>query len=399
MEETNVSLSHRDNYAYTKWDRFLWWLSTAEYELIKDCVIDRNRYSIVGYSVLTTWIFACFAWTYFFYTTTDSILYSILPGIFMSFVILTIDRALIKGIHPFKKNKFIPLFFRSVLALLIGMFMAQPAVMYLFNKEIKLQISLDNEARKITKRKELDSLYFNRKSELLTVKQKIENELILKDKEVTIARNSYLSETDGTGGSGKIGLKSIAQAKKNEYDKLYTDYTIQLEKSKPTLLKIDSSLNYMEVNIHQNEKVFETLLNDGFLTRATALQNLLKDNTALQFRYLLIVFILMLIELMPVISKSILPIGTYAIKAKKIEEKEQELAENNIEKEFELKEVYNKKAYEMDENFIQHFFNKIQAEKEIKVSQEMNEWKNNNHQSFDSFWNKMKKEYLSKQEN
>lgn len=399
MKETNVSLSHRENYAYTQWEKFLWWLSTAEYELIKDCTVDRNRYAIVGYSVFTTWIFACFAWTYFFYTATQSVLQSLLPGLFMGFVILTIDRALIKGIHPFKKNKFIPLFFRSILALLIGMFMAQPAVMYLFNKEIKLQISLDNEARRITKRKELDSLYFNRKWEQINAKQKIETELTLKDREVTIARNSYLSETDGTGGSGKIGLKSIALAKKIEYDKLYTEYSLLKEKSNPQLLKIDSSLHNMEFTIHENEKVFETLLNDGFLTRATALQNLLKNNTALQYRYLLIVFILMLIELMPVISKSILPIGTYAIKSREIEEREQELAIQNTEKEFALKETYNTKAFETDRNFIQNFFSKIQSEKEIKLNQEMNDWKNNNNQSFDSFWNKLKKDYLSKQEN
>jgi hypothetical protein len=399
MEETNISLSQRENYTPTKWNKFLWWLSTVEYELIKDCVVDRNRFSIVGYSVLTTWIFACFAWTYFFYTASKSLVFALVPGLFMGIVILTIDRTLIKGIQPFKKNKFVPFLLRSVLALLIGMFMAQPAIMYLFKKEINLQISLDNEGRKIAKRKELDSLYKNQKTVLLNNKENIEQVLIKKNEEVTQARKSYLSETDGTGGSGKIGLKSIAQAKKNEYDKLYSDNQLVHEKYKPQLISIDSSLNAIEKNIHQNEKQFELLLNDGFLTQATALQNLLKDNSALQFRYFLIVFIFMLIELMPVISKSILPIGTYAIKAREVEEREKEIAIENIEKDFKLKQKYNSISHEMNEDFINNFFQKTQAEKDIKLSEDLKTWKENKNQSFDSFWNNLKKGYLSKQEN
>jgi hypothetical protein len=38
----------------SKTDEFLWWLATAEKELIHDCVVDRNRYRIVGLSVMAT---------------------------------------------------------------------------------------------------------------------------------------------------------------------------------------------------------------------------------------------------------------------------------------------------------------------------------------------------------
>ena len=71
----------------------------------------------------------------------------------MGFIILTIDRALIKGITKFNKNKFTPLLFRGLLALTIGVFMAQPAILYMFNKEIKLQTSLDNEKKKMQKQR------------------------------------------------------------------------------------------------------------------------------------------------------------------------------------------------------------------------------------------------------
>ncbi len=74
----------------------------------------------------------------------------------MGFVILTIDRALIKGITKYNKTKITPLIFRGLLALTIGTFMAQPAVLYMFDKEIQLQSSLDNEKLKQIQKQELD---------------------------------------------------------------------------------------------------------------------------------------------------------------------------------------------------------------------------------------------------
>jgi len=55
-------------------------------------------------TVLATWAFATFTWTYFFSTIVDSVLLSVGLGLFMGFVILTIDRALIKGITKFNKR-------------------------------------------------------------------------------------------------------------------------------------------------------------------------------------------------------------------------------------------------------------------------------------------------------
>ncbi|MEO6253620.1 MAG: DUF4407 domain-containing protein, partial [Ferruginibacter sp.] len=149
--EKNIAVSQRESYNPTQFTEFLWWLSTAEKEILVDSVVDRNRYRIIGMTVLATWAFASFTWTYFFSTIVDSVLLAIALGLFMGFIMLTIDRALIKGITKFNKQKLAPLLFRGLLALTIGTFMAQPAVLYMFDKEIKLQTSLDNEKKKILK--------------------------------------------------------------------------------------------------------------------------------------------------------------------------------------------------------------------------------------------------------
>lgn len=54
MQENSVPISQREGYVPTRFTRFLWWLSTAEPEILIDCVVDRNRYAIVGMTVLGT---------------------------------------------------------------------------------------------------------------------------------------------------------------------------------------------------------------------------------------------------------------------------------------------------------------------------------------------------------
>ncbi len=397
--EKNIAVSQRESYTPSQFTEFLWWLSTAEKEILVDSVVDRNRYRIIGMTVLATWLFATFTWTYFFSTIVDSLFAAIALGLFMGFIILTIDRALIKGITKFNKRKLAPLLFRGLLALTIGTFMAQPAVLYMFDKEIKLQTSLDNEKKKMLKQDELTAFYKAPKESLLKQKTDLKAELDTKYDAVNIARNNFLAETDGSGGSGKVGIKDIAIAKRNEYQKLDAEYQILLKETQPKLDSNDAALKEIDNKIKTEEANFALYFNDGFLTRVEALTNLLKDNRALQFRYYLIVFILMLIELMPVIAKTILPSGSYDEKVMLREEMEIDIAHSNIRKEQQLKELYNQLAFDNDSDAITAFFSLTKDDRKEKIKSFSKKWKEENHQTFDGLWEKMKKEILTKQEN
>jgi hypothetical protein len=317
----------------------------------------------------------------------------------MGFIILTIDRALIKGITKFNKRKFTPLLFRGLLALTIGTFMAQPAVLYMFDKEIKLQTSLDNEKRKMVKRQELDSLYSKQKLEMIRDRTVAKQELATKYDAVNAARNNFLAETDGSGGTGKVGIKDIAIAKRNEYEKIEAEYQAMQKTQQPKLDSLDKGIKDIEKNIKTEEANFANYLNNGFLTRIEALSNVTDKNAALQFRYYLIVFILMLIELMPVIAKTMLPSGSYDEKVMLREEMEMEVANSNIKKEQALKEVYNQMAFDNDKEALAAFFSLTKDDRNEKMKAFSKKWKEENHQTFDGLWEKMKKEIFTKQEN
>lgn len=397
--EKNIAVSQREHCEPSQFTEFLWWLATAEKEILVDSVVDRNRYRIIGMTVLATWVFATFTWAYFFSTVVDSFFISAALGLFMGFIILTIDRALIKGITKFNKRKVAPLLFRGLLALTIGTFMAQPAVLYMFDKEIRLQTSLDNEKKKMLKQQELETLFKSQKEDLIKQRDAIRSELSSKYDAVSKARENFLAETDGSGGTGKIGIKDIAIAKRNEYQKLDAEYQALLKEDQPRLDSADAALKMIGDKIKAEEANFTLYLNNGFLTRVEALSNLLKNNDALLFRYYLVVFILMLIELMPVIAKTILPSGSYDEKVMLREEMEIAIANSNIRKEQQLKELYNQLAFESDSEAITAFFSLSKDDRYEKMKAFSKKWKEENHQTFDGLWEKMKKEILSKQEN
>lgn len=182
----------------------------------------------------------------------------------MGFIILTIDRALIKGINKFSKNKLLPLLFRGLLAVTIGTFMAQPAMLYMFNKEIKLQTSLDNEKKKLIKSQELNDLYKNKKAALVAEKLMLHRELDAKYNDVSIARQNFLSETDGSGGTGKVGIKDVAIAKRNECQKLDAEYQLLRSSQQPKIVAVEGELKEMEDTIKKEETAFEQYFNNGF---------------------------------------------------------------------------------------------------------------------------------------
>ena len=140
-------------------------------------------------------------------------------------------------------------------------------------------------------------------------------------------------------------------------------------------------------------------MNDGFLTRIEALHHLIQNNSAAQFRYYLLIIILVLIELMPVIAKTLLPDGTYDEKVRLREAMEKTLVNSNIEKERSLKELYNQLAFEQDSDFIRQFLEEAKQERKEKMLEKLKAWRKKEDGNFDSVWKNLKKDFLTKQEN
>ena len=76
-----------------------------------------------------------------------------------------------------------------------------------------------------------------------------------------------------------------------------------------------------------------------------------------------------------------------------------DIAHSNMRKEQQLKELYNQMAFDNDAEAITSFFSLTKEDRNEKMKAFSKKWKEENHQSFDGLWEKMKKEILTKQEN
>ena len=120
----------------------------------------------------------------------------------------------------------------------------------------------------------------------------------------------------------------------------------------------------------------------------------------MQFRYYLLAIILLLIELMPVIAKTILPSGTYDEKALLREALEIEMARENINKEKTLQELYFNLSTKMDADTITDFFTTTKEARREKINRFSENWKEQKtgEASFANLWKSVKRDVLTRQE-
>jgi len=333
----NIEAGLKQTYQPNLQTKILWWFSTTIPDIIHDCTSDRHRAKIIGSGVIFTWLYATIAWIYFWAINISNPLIYIPLGIFIGYGILTIDRMLIASISK-HKNNFIAIAFRVLLAILLGAFIAQPIILWMFEKDINTEVSILHDKKIREKGNEVTKIYQLEKAELKTQDAEIIAEKNKKYNAIENAETEFLAEIDGTGGSGKYGIAGIAKQKEialnratKEYEKLEgnTNHTLQL---------IDLRLREIDSLIIMRTKEFEnTELSDGFLIRIEALKSLFnKDETgALKERYYLILIILILFELIPIISKLYLPTGSYDEKVLIRDEVELKIAHFNKYKELE----------------------------------------------------------------
>jgi len=301
-----------DEQKHTTTDKILWWLSSADAELLDGNRSEQRKFSLIGLSILFTWIFATAVWAYFFSTVVDNVLIVLLGGLLMGGIVLTIDRVLIAGMQGTRQNKKTgPIIFRVALALCLGAFMAQPALLYLFKKDIDVQLTFDQEVKKQQTVAEVKRSLLPQMAPLLAQRDSLAGIQNALDTQTLKLRSSFLAETDGSGGTGKVGIAAIAKAKKTEYDLALQQSTLFKASSTPLLIKINTELDTLTKIQNNKIAAFDKQAGDGFLARIEALQHLIEANVALRWRYFLLLSIIMLIELAPILSKLLLKTTVY----------------------------------------------------------------------------------------
>ena len=136
-------------YSMHTFKRVFFWLSGAGTETLERCPAwEQRKYVAFGATVLVPCAFAFIACAYALSTITDNarVIYPV--AAVWSFIILTIDRALLAGYRPYMSifRKLAQFSLRLVVAILMGITIAHPLVLLLFRDTVSSVIEKDRAA-------------------------------------------------------------------------------------------------------------------------------------------------------------------------------------------------------------------------------------------------------------
>lgn len=360
-------------------DRVLFWFSTAIPDIVSRSRSDANRAKIIGVGVLFTFIYACIAWIYFWSTSVSSPWLYVPLGLFLGFGILTIDRMLIASIKAGKIN-LVPTAFRVVLALALGTFIAQPVILWMFKDDLSGEIAILNDQKIEERNQELLTIRDAKSAGLIEERQSIQGQLDSKYEDVQDARTSYQQEIDGTGGSKRYGIKQVAKEKGKLLEREEEELKDLRASTQPRLDSLDGQLAKIESEYQTEIATFtDGYENNGFLVQVEALQSLIsKDTTgALRNRYILLLLILVMFELIPIISKIFLPIGSYDHHVNLLDQNEKESFDQKFGREKSYDESFQEGVIKQDKRLLSEFFKRSDEAKTHAIQEEIDSGTNN----------------------
>ena len=126
-----------------KVNRFFWWCAGANLDILEECPTDHAKYFGVGGTIIFTALMASFAGGYAFFTAFKSVLPSLFFGAFWGLLIFNLDRYIVAtigkgdGTSKITKEEWKIARPRLLMAILLGIVIATPLELKIFEKEIE----------------------------------------------------------------------------------------------------------------------------------------------------------------------------------------------------------------------------------------------------------------------
>lgn len=388
---------------------FLWWCSGAHQELLKQFPSEHSKYWGLGGVILATFILAALSAGYAIYSVFGNWVWTLGFAIIWGLIIFNFDRFLVStmrkyGVSPRKQlSMAIP---RMALAILIGFTIARPLELKIFEKEINTKV-VENTHKKIQLN---DSLLQAENTALMQNTEAERNRLFARKKSIEDDLNrmqqAYVQEADGTGGSQVRGVQKIAKLKMDAYTSTAAQATPELQDLNNNIRKQDSILALAKSNMELKRAQYEAsaLANVGFLERNKALTDLASEESSVFWTSFLLSLLIILIEVGPIISKLIMPMGPYDIALAKEELTSMAASENEMRKNKEMmiekKEGYYKRQKEISDQLVDKMMNLQQKHIDQELEKwERGEWNPRDHRaSMDEVMRKIKERYQFKDE-
>lgn len=399
---TYASFEHR--HKKTSDRNFLWWCSGAHQDLLRQYPSEHSKYAGIGGVILATFVLAAIAGGYAIYSVFGNWLWTAVFAVIWGLIIFNFDRFLVSTMRKYGVSRgqqlrmAVP---RLLLALLIGITIARPLELKIFEKEIDVKV-LENRHKQMLRN---DSL-LNR--EMLATIQTAEaerNRMAARKQslEDTLHRlqQSYVTEADGTGGSMRRGIESLTLLKQNAYNTALLQFSPELRDLQSGLAYQDSVLQNAHANNEAKRKQYEAGLADrvGFLERNKALSDLSSEESSVWWSNVLLSLLIILIEIGPVLSKLILNVGPYDVALAREELLQMAATEQEMRTEKETLLEKQKLIAQKKKQVSEELVEKITEMQQQHLDKDLQQWEDSKKEPLDDVLARAKQDYEYKDEN
>jgi Domain of unknown function (DUF4407) len=387
--------------------KFLWWCAGAHQDLLKEYPSEHSKYSGLGGVILATFVLASISAGYAIYSVFGDWRWTIAFAVIWGLIIFNFDRFLVSTMRKYgvsRRKQFWMAIPRIALALLIGVTIARPLELKIFEKEINTKV-VENIHRKIQLN---DSLLQSENTALMQTTEAERNRLLARKVSIedTLHRlqQSYVQEADGTGGSQQRGIENITRMKMEAYNNAFRQSTPELQQLSSSIQTQDSILASAKAGVQNKRKEYEAaaIANVGFLERNKALTDLSGEESSVFWTSILLTLLIVLIEIGPILSKLIMPIGPYDIALAKEELTNMAASENEMRQDKELSVEKRKSFFRRQKEMSDQLAEKMASLQQKHIDEELEKWERgewnpkDHRASMDEVMRKIKERYQVK---
>lgn len=297
---------------------FLWWCAGAHAPTLEQFPTEHTKYNTLGGVLLATFALAALSSGYAFFTIFGNLGWAVGFALLWGLIIFNFDRFMVATIRKYgisggrQWRMALP---RIILAIMIGITIARPLELKLFEKEINLKVT-ENLQEKIRKyNSQQDTIHQARVAAVKSDRNQLAGRRKAMEDTLLKLQQSYVQEADGTGGSGKRGVESITLLKQAAFQQTSAQYRQEFQVLDSSLASLEGFLSAATMDLKKDKDQFAKAAfeNVGFLERNKALHELSSEEESVFLATLLISLLIIIIETAPVIAKLLLPVGPYDI--------------------------------------------------------------------------------------
>ena len=305
--------------AEVKWggiiNEFLWTFAGVNKTLLRQCPNEYSKYAGMGGTILGTAIMAAISGAYAIYFVFEDMLIATIFGIFWGTLILNLDRFIVStmysdGKHTVSWQELKSGLPRIIMAIFLGIVIATPLEMKLFEERIGIRIAEIQRER--LKENMSEYVQIDNLENLLQRRNSIEEERKRMNLNIEAQRNALDEEEMGLSKSGKAGQGPAYNTKRRNLEKSEAEYERYIAATEANLASLNAQIAELEEDRKSaRENYKKEVEQNGFCQRYEAFAQIDDTNPELTMVIWFIRLLFIIIEVSPVFFRMMIATGSY----------------------------------------------------------------------------------------